>query len=112
MVAILIGDGLLPLVTAVRANTIIRSTRLVQPADAMNQSRETDNFDTEYQVTGMSEDHRKAVSILDGGTRKFSAEVCVKRTLSDDNLLLQDWITNSSEFIQSVVREPHIPCIF
>ncbi|XP_046642865.1 uncharacterized protein LOC124327882 [Daphnia pulicaria] len=112
MVDILIGNGLLPRVTAVRANTIIRSTRLVQPADAMNQSRETDNFDTEYQVTGMSEDHRKTVSILDGGTRKFSAEDCVKRMLSDVNLHLQDWIPNSSEFIQSVVRGPHITCIF
>jgi hypothetical protein len=109
---ILIGDGLLPLVTAVRANTIVKSTRLVQPADAMNQSRVTDNFDTEYQVTGMSEDHRKAVSILDGGTRKFSAEDRVKRMLSAVNLHLQDWVPNSSEYIQSVVRDPCIACIF
>jgi hypothetical protein len=109
IVDILIGDGLLPLVTAVRANTIIRSTRLVQTADAMNQSRGSDNFDTEYQVTGMSEDHRKAVSILDGGTRKFSAEDCVKRMLFAVNLHLQDWIPSSSESIQSVVKSHTSP---
>lgn len=58
-------------ITAVRTKTITGSTQLAQLADAMRQFCKTENFGTEYQVAEMSEDHRKAVSILDGETRKL-----------------------------------------
>jgi hypothetical protein len=76
-------------ITAVRTNTIIGSTQLAQLTDVMRQFCETENFGTEYQVAGMSEDHRKAVSILDGETRKLNVgyEVPITWREGEPNLM-------------------------
>ncbi len=57
------------MVTAIRPNT--GSFHLVQLNEEMKTFSETENYGNEYQLAGMSVNEKKAVPILDDGTRKL-----------------------------------------